>query len=395
MTTPTFAPPPELARAQHVAFTTGAVGVALLAAGAFVNPAQFLFSYLVAFLFVTGIALGSMAIVMIHHLSGGNWGVPIRRILEAATRTLPLVALLFVPIALGLPTLYPWARPDVVSTDALLQHKAPYLNVPFFLARAAFYFIVWNGIAFVLNRWSREQDRTGEPRLARQLQQASAAGLLLFALTMTFAATDWVMSLEPHWFSTIFGVLLMAGQGLSALAFAIVVSYRLSQREPLSQVSTPSLFHDAGNLMLAFVMLWAYFSISQYLIIWMANLPEEIPWYLERLHSGWQAIALALVVFHFALPFLLLLARRTKRTPHIIAGVAVGILLMRLVDLFWLVAPNLHAHGLVIHWLDLAAPIGIGGIWLGTFAWQLRSRPLLPLHDPQLDDVMALTAREA
>ncbi|MBI4476222.1 MAG: hypothetical protein HY654_03555 [Acidobacteria bacterium] len=373
--------PPEIARLARVSITAGAVALAATILGGLFNPAQFFFSYLVGFLFWTGITLGCMGIAMIHHLSGGNWGVPLRRILEAASRTLPLIALLFIPLALGLPLLYPWARPELVRADELLQRKALYLNVPFFLARAAFYLAIWNAIAFLLCRWSAEQDRTGDPRLERKMQRLSAGGLLLYALTMTFAATDWVMSLEPHWFSTIFGVLLMGGQGLSGLAFSIVAIYWLGRlRGPIGRITTPAIFHDAGNLLLAFVMLWSYFSIAQYLIIWMGNLPEEIPWYLERLHAGWQVIAAGLILFHFALPFLLLLSRRTKRTPHFLVTIAVWMLAMRLIDLFWLVAPNLHTQGLAIHWLDLMAPIGIGGLWLGMFGWRLQSRPLVPVH---------------
>ena len=269
-----------------------------------------------------GITLGCLAIVMIHHLSGGAWGLVIRRLLEAGTRTLPIMALAFLPIAFGVRVLYLWARPDAVASDAVLREKALYLNVPFFLVRAVLYFTIWGTVAYWLNRWSLEQDHSPDPRLARKLQLLSAAGIVLYALTITFASIDWVMSLEPHWFSTIFGILFMGGQALSALSFAIAAAVLLALRPPFSDVLSRAHLHDLGKLLMAFVMLWAYFNFSQFLIIWSANLAEEAPWYVHRLGHGWQAIGLLLVVFHFALPFALLLSRGLKRNPMLLAALA-------------------------------------------------------------------------
>lgn len=380
----TFATIPDLARSRQRLLLVGVGGLALCAVGGFTNPTQFFFSYLLAFMFWLGIALGCLSIVMLHHLSGGAWGLVIRRLLEAGTRTLPLMAILFLPLLLGIPSLYVWARPDVMASDPILREKSLYLNVPFFLARALIYFGVWAGLAHFLNRWSLEQDRTADPALARRLQVLSAGGIVLYALTITFASFDWVMSLEPHWFSTIFGVLFMGGQALSALSFIIAAAVFLATRKPLCDVLLPSHFHDLGKLLMAFIMLWAYFSFSQFLIIWSGNLTEEIPWYMHRLAAGWQWVGIALVLFHFAIPFAILLSRANKRKARILGWVAAGVIVMRVVDLFWLIGPEIHQEGLRVHWLDVAAPLAVGGVWLAWFLWQLGTRPLLPLNDPYL-----------
>ncbi len=386
MTTPPAArfAAPDLGSFRRFCAIIGGALLALCALGAVLNPQQFLFSYLAAFMLWLGITLGCLAIVMIHHLTGGAWGLVIRRLLEAGTRTLPIMALAFLPIAFGVRVLYLWARPDAVASDAVLREKALYLNVPFFLVRAALYFTIWGTVAYWLNRWSLEQDHSPDPRLARKLQLLSAAGIVLYALTITFASIDWVMSLEPHWFSTIFGILFMGGQALSALSFAIAAAVLLALRPPFSDVLSRAHLHDLGKLLMAFIMLWAYFNFSQFLIIWSANLAEEAPWYVHRLGHGWQAIGLLLVVFHFALPFALLLSRSLKRNPTLLAGLAVGIIVMRLVDLFWIIGPQAHGTQLGVHWLDVMAPLALGGVWLAVYVRQLANRPLLPLGDPEL-----------
>jgi hypothetical protein len=379
---------PELAPRQRQLLMAGGVGLAVSLVGLFFNPAQFLQSYLMAYMFVLGIALGCLALGMVHQLSGGAWGVVIRRPIGAAARTLPLLTLLFLPIALGMRHLYVWTDASLVAHDEVLQHKHVYLNVPFFLIRAAIYFAVWNALSYFLNAWSLEQDETGDPRIARRMQRLSAGGLLAYGLTITFASFDWLMSLEPHWFSTIYGVLILGGQGLSALAFLIAVLVWLSRRPPLDDIIAPEHFHDLGNLMLAFVMLWAYFAFSQYLIIWSGNLPEEIAWYLHRLQTGWRFVGLSLVLFHFVAPFCLLLSRAVKREAQMIVKVALGVLIVRLVDLFWLIAPEFHTAGVWVSWLDVVLPLSLTAIWLGYFVWQLRGRAILPMHDPQFDEAL-------
>jgi len=379
---------PELAGLQRRALTIGAAAGVVSLVGLFVNLDQFLQSYLMAFMFCLGITLGCMALGMVHQLSGGAWGVVLRRPIGAASRVLPILTVLFLPIVLGRHHLYIWTHADVVAHDESLQHKALYLNTPFWLIRAAFYFLVWNTLAFFLNRWSLEQDRTGDPWIARRMQRMSGGGLVLYGVTITFASFDWLMSLEPHWFSTIYGMIIIAGQGLAALAFLLVVIVWLRGRPPLDAIIADDHLHDVSNLTLAFVMLWAYFSFSQYLIIWAGNLPLEIGWYQHRLAGSWRAVGILLMLFHFALPFVLLLSRVVKRSGRLIARVAIGILIVRVVELFWLIAPEFHWDGVVVSWLDLVLPVAMFGLWTAAFVWQLRGRAILPVHDPQFDEAL-------
>jgi hypothetical protein len=379
---------PELAPLQRKLLLAGAVGLGLSLVGLITNPRQFFQSYLMAYMFALGITLGCLALGMIHQLSGGAWGVITRRLIGASSRVLPVLTLLFIPILLGSHSLYEWTHEEVVAADDILRQKRIYLNLPLFIARAALYFLIWNALVYFLNKWSLEQDYSPDPRIARKMQALSGGGLLAYGLTVTFASFDWLMSLDPHWYSTIYGVLVMGGQGLSALAFLIAALVWLSRRPPLDAVVAPIHFHDLGNLMLAFVMLWAYFSFSQYLIVYSGNLPEEITWYVHRLHTGWRFVALILVFFHFAAPFLILLARKVKRTPELLVRIAIGVLMVRLIDLFWLIAPTFHREGLVVHWLDIVLPAAVGALWLGCFFWQLRGRAILPLHDPQFEQAL-------
>ena len=379
---------PALAGLQQRLLIAGAAGAAVSLVGALLNARQFFQSYLMAYMLCLGITLGCLALGMVHQLSGGAWGVLIRRPIGAATRVLPIMTVLFLPILLGMRTLYPWTDANLVAADEVLQHKRLYLNVPFFVARAVFYFAVWNLLTYLLNAWSLEQDQNPDPRFARRMQKLSAVGLLGYGLTITFASFDWLMSLEPHWFSTIYGVLIMGGQALSAMAFMIAALVWLGRRPPLDRIVAPAHFHDLGNLMLAFVMLWAYFSFSQYLIIWAGNLPLEISWYQHRLQTGWRTVGVTLILFHFAVPFVVLLSRTVKRAPELLIKVALGMLVLRLVDLFWLIAPEFHENGLVVHWLDIVLPLSMGALWLAAFVWQLRGRPILPVHDPQFDEAL-------
>jgi hypothetical protein len=379
---------PALAGIERRLLVAGAAGGAVATLGLFVNATQFFQSYLMAYMWCLGVTLGCLALGMVHQLSGGAWGVVIRRPIGAAARVLPVMTLLFVPVVLGMRHLYPWTNAELVAHDEALQHKHLYLNTPFFLARAAVYFFVWNALSYLLNAWSLEQDRNPDPRIARRMQRLSAGGLLAYGLTITFASFDWLMSLEPHWFSTIYGVLIMGGQGLSAMAFLIIVLVWLARRAPLDRIVIPAHFHDLGNLMLAFVMLWAYFSFSQYLIIWSGNLPAEIAWYLHRLQTGWRVVGLTLIVFHFAAPFVLLLSRAVKREPDLLVKVAVAMLLVRLLDLFWLIAPEFHQAGISVSWLDIVLPLSMAAIWGGCFVHQLRGRAILPVHDPQFDETL-------
>jgi hypothetical protein len=245
------------------------------------------------------------------------------------------------------------------------------------------YFAVWSTLGFLLSRWSEQQDRAAEPAMTPRLQTLSGPGLVLYGLTVTFSAIDWLMSLEPHWYSTIFGMIFMVSHGLIALVFVIGVSFLLAQREPLSRIIAPWVLNDLGNLLLAFVMLWAYLSFSQFLLIWVENLQHEIPWYLHRIAGGWGIIALVLIAFQFAVPFVLLLSRAVKRKGAALCAVAMSIALMHWIELFWFVVPTFHPDGIALHWTMLLAPIGIGGIWFTAFLCELKKRPLLPFRDPR------------
>jgi hypothetical protein len=398
--------PAAASRVAGLALVVGAVALVASVVAALVAPggfaANFWRPYLAGYVIWAGVAVGSLAIMMLHHLSGGGWGVVLRRLFEAATRTLPLVAALFLPLLVPVFThaLYPWTMPGIREEHAV-AHKALYLNVPFFVGRTVFYFAVWFALAYFLNKWSLAQDTEEDPRRQRRLrermQTLSGPGIVLFGLTVTFAGVDWVMSLEPEWFSTIFGLLVMAGWGLTAFAFMIVAAVWLRRHEPLADVYQPRHFHDHGKLLLAFVMIWGYFSFSQYLIIWAGNLPEEIPWYLRRTRHGWQYVSAALIVLHFALPFVLLLSRDLKRKARLLGAVALLVLGARVLDTFWTIAPSVKAaahggaeapHGagaLVGYVLSFVLPVGIGGIWVWYFARELSKRPLLPLGDEGLE----------
>ena len=392
-------PVADLEQLRKRALMAGVAGLVLCAIGFVVNRDHFFRSWLVAFLLFLGIALGSMTLAMIQHLTGGAWGV-FRRVFEASSRTLPLLALLFLPIAFGMTSLYPWTHDDLVAGDEIMRHKAPYLNTGFFLLRAAFYFAGWIGLAWTLNKWSKRQDE-GETKVNTSIQRLSGFGIVFYALTVTFAGIDWIMSINPHWYSTLFGFLMMGGQGLSTLAFTIIVSWFLSRRPPMQDLLKPHHFHDLGKLSLAFTMLWAYFNFSQFLLTYAANLVEEVPYFLARMDHGWQYLAIFLVVFHFFVPFFMLLSRDNKRQASRLVVIAAWILFVRYVDLYMLVTPefgadggNLHMlHGeheshFFVHWLDLAAPLAVGGLWVWMFATQLLQRPMLAFRDPYLREAL-------
>lgn len=382
---------PRLDRIQRIALGIGVVFLILTALGVFFDAGQFLRSYLYAYLYTLGLSMGCLGILLMHHTVGGKWGVVTRRLLESGTRTFPLMALLLIPILIGMSSLYLWARPELVQQDAALKWKSGYLNVPFFIVRMVIYFALWMLYAWILNRKSLEQDRTADPALPVRMRQISAPGLVVFTLSGTFAFFDLIMSLEPHWFSTIYGAMFLIGQMLETFAFIIAVVVLLARRPPFSEILTVRHFHDLGNMMLAFTILWAYLSFSQFLIIWSGNLPEEIPWYVRRESGGWGYIAVILIVFHFFAPFVLLLSRFVKRSPALLYKVAIGMIVIRLIDVYWIVEPAfyqegfpLHKQVFQLHWLDFTAPLGLVGLWVAFYIWQLKRYPIVPVGDPRL-----------
>jgi hypothetical protein len=369
----------------------GGVLVAVCLVGGFADKADFFRSYLVAFLFWIGVTLGCLALLMVQHLTGGNWALVIRRILEAGSRTLPLMAVAALPLLAGMRTLYSWSRPG--QTDPAILAKHLYLNSEFFIARMILYFSIWFMLAYLLNKWSMIEDtQGGDVPLWGRMEGLSGIGLVLYGFTVTFASVDWVMSLEPRWYSTIYGMLFMVGQALAAFAFAITVLIWLSDREPLADFVRPSHFQDLGSFLLAFVMLWTYLEFSQYLIIWGGNLSEEIPWYIRRMQGIWGRVGLLLVLLNFVLPFFLLLFRHVKRRKRSLLFVAGLVLVMRLVDMYWMVLPAFGGGDARLTWMNLVLPIGIGGIWLAYFTRQLQRMPILPVHDPRMEGVAAHAA---
>jgi hypothetical protein len=368
---------------QRNSLLAGIAGVVLAVVAFALDREQFLRSYLYAYLFWTGMALGCLAILLMHHVVGGKWGMLIRRLCEAGARTLPFMGLLLIPVLFGMHRLYVWTQPEALH-DPSLQSKSAYLNIPFFIGRSVFYFAIWFLYSHLLSKWSAEQDRTGDERLIGKMRAISAPGLVVFTLTTTFAFIDWIMSLEPRWFSTIYGAMFMMGEMVEAFAFVIALAIVIAKTSPFKEHVTPQHIHDLGNMMFAFMVLWAYLSFSQFIIIWSGNLPLETPWYLSRLRGGWGWVALTLVVFHFAVPFLLLLMRGLKRRMDRLFRVCLLLIGIRLVDVYWITEPAFYGQHLHIHWMDFLTPLAIGGLWLAVFFGQLKARPLLPLRDPRL-----------
>ena len=378
----------ELSRPQQIATVVGVIGLALCVAEYFMQPTQFFRSYLLGIVFWIGIGLASLGILMLHHLVAGRWGFVIRRPLEAGSRTILWMAILFIPILLGLRHLYIWARPAAVAADPILQYKHPYLNVPFFVVRTVIYFALWIVIAYLLNKWSSQQDESGDPKLIQKMRNLSGPGMVIYGFTVSWAGIDWVMSLEPHWFSTIYGMIFVITEAVGAMSLITIVAMLLSKREDMSGALVASRFHDFGNLLLVFTMLWAYLSFCQFLIIWAGNLQNEIPWYVVRANGGWAWVALVLIVFHFGVPFLLLLQRVVTYQKRLLAWVAALLFIVSIVDIFWLLVPAFNKTGPQFHWADWVAILGVGGIWVAIFLSQLKSRPLLPLNDPRFQGAL-------
>ncbi len=388
-------------RYRTPALIAAAGGFGVLLLGLLVGGAERFFeSYLYGYLFWCMLSLGCLGVLMLQHLVGGGWGLAVRRVIEAGTRNLPLLALLVIPILLGMKFIYAWTNPDINSHLPGFKHT--WLQPGFFVLRTVIYFGVWIGLAYLLNTWSHAEDRTGNPYLGRRMEMISGPGIVLFALALTGAVFDWVMSLDPEWYSTMFGLIFVAGAGLSTFTFCILVLARVRDVTPMNGLLNTGIFHDLGNLTMAFTMLWAYLNFSQFLIIWSGNLAEEVPYYFYRTSKGWRYMGLALVLFHFAVPFALLIWRRTKRTVSWLTTVALLILFMRFVDLKWVTGPSFArplTHGSVdanqlppfqigYVWMDIAAAVGIGGIWIFAFIYQLKRHPLLPANDPRLAEAV-------
>lgn len=369
---------------ERMAGVVGALGLLLCCAGFFANRAEFFQSYLFAFIYWSGFAFGGLGVLLLNNTVGGKWGVTTRSLLIAAMRTMPVVLLLFLPLLLGMKELYPWTNAQLVHDNTYLSQKAPYLNVPFFLVRVLIYFAVWFFWGFRVNRMADEQDRTGDPTISDRMRRFSAPGLLVFVLTASFAYIDWILSTDVQFYSTVYGAMILIGDVLQTFALTIIVLILASKGDRFGARVNASLLHDLGNLMFAFTIFWTYLSVSQLIIIWPANLPQELEWYLVRVRGGWTVVAAGVALTMFVIPFLALLSQNRKRDPRRLIRVAFWILAARLVDVFWIVEPTFRTKGFAIYWTDFAAFLGVGGIWLYVFLGQLRRRPLLPLHDSRV-----------
>jgi len=387
-----IAAPPMVAALQRRALQVGVVFGVVSVIGFFIEPRQAMHSYLLAFMLALGFTLGAMSLLMVWHLTGGDWGVPIRRILEAAMSTLPMMAAAFVPLVVSayLHMNYPWADPEELKHSEHIAHQArQYLNPNLFLVRGVLYFVVWGLLVYGLLKWSKQQDQPPERAFGTRLRALSGAGIIMYGWTLTFAVVDWVMSLDPEFTSTIYGLIFMVGQALIALCLAVIVVNWLKQHEPIAQVLQPKAVLDYGKLLLTFVMLWAYFSFSQWLIIWSGNLPEEIHWFLDRLRGDWGLLGLVLIVGHFAIPFALLLSRPFKQDSGKLMRLALWLIAMRYLDLFWNIEPNFHKASFHYSWLDAVLPIAMVALWVAYFLRNLSRRPLVALYDPHVQGVLS------
>jgi hypothetical protein len=327
--------------------------------------------------------------VLLHHLVGAVWSIVLRRIVESVMAVLPLMIIFFIPVALGIFDLYHWSHQDAVAHDELLQKKVGYLNIPFFYIRAVGYFILWFLLSRSLYKTSLAQDQKFDAEQIKKFRSTSAPGILLFAITATFASFDWLMSLDPHWYSTIFGVYFFAGSIVALITFITVIAIRLRMQGFLKDVITVEHYHDLGKLTFAFMILWAYMAFSQYFLIWYGNIPEETAWFHHRWDGGWKAVTLLLVLGHFTIPFILLISRASKRNVTFLGIICFWLLFMHWVDLYWIVMPNFH-HQFAVSWMDLTTMIGVGGFFLWMFCLKFTTHPIIPVNDPKLQESINL-----
>jgi hypothetical protein len=360
-------------RISRIPVGLGLIGLAFCLYRLEADPREFFRGYLPACLFWAGIPLGSLALLMIHQLTAGAWGLFIRAVLQASAATLPLIVVFFLPLGFGLPYIYPWVTPEP-SLAEVVRKKATYLNLPFFETRTAIVFLVWIGLAGAMRVWSAEPREDSDNGAGRRLRARSAAGLILYGLTVTVFGIDWIMSLEPRWSSTNFGFLMMVSPMVGALAFAVITTCTLALKGEIAQRpgnEIASRLQDLGNLLLAGVMLWSYLEFQQYLAIWYENLPDKITWYLRRNGNGWEWVTWVIALCYGAVPFLMLLSRRVKRDPKLLRAVAALVLAGNLINVYWLTVPPYYPHPAEFPWPDLVPFVGVGALWLTAFLWLL------------------------
>jgi hypothetical protein len=369
---------------QKFTLVVAILSLGLLLFGYANNAEQFFYSYWNAYLFWLSISLGAFFLLMLHHLIGATWSVGLRRLLELMQSGFVLLFLLFLPILAGLPVLFHWTHADLVATDPMLRLKTPFLNIPFFLIRSAGYFIIWFVVSRTLFKRSLLQENPTSPDQRPGLRRLSAGGMILFALTLTFAAFDWIMSMDAHWYSTIFGVYIFSGCVLAALASLTLIALYLRRKGLLAAFITMEQYQDLGRLLFTFTIFWAYMAFSQYFLIWYGNIPEETVWFQHRWHDGWKTISLLLVFGHFVIPFFLLMMHWSKRNLTMLGFLSLWLLAMHWLDLFWLIMPTRSHHQHLFSWQDPVAFVAIGAIWLWYLSRLGGRYQLVPVGDPDL-----------
>jgi hypothetical protein len=374
----------DAGRFGTIALGVGIAGIAGCIGAYFVDPKQFFFAYLTAFAFWVSLGLGGLFFTMIHHLVDATWSVVLRRLVETLAYTLPILLIFFIPVLLGMSHLYPWTDATMVAEDHLLVKKTGFLNTGFFLLRTVIYFGIWTFLAFKLRSLSLKQDSGHDVGITKSWRKISAPGMILFALTTTFASFDWIMSLDPHWYSTIFGAYYFAGAAMSCMAITMIMVVYLHSKNVLKATVTEEHYHDIAKLMFAFIVFWAYMAFSQYFLIWYANIPEETIWYKHRWEGSWVTITMIIVIGHFCLPFLMLITRAAKRSGKFMLLAALYMLVIHYVDLYWLIFPNLYEGNAHFSWVDIVTMMAIGGPFMWYFWTRFTAGPLVPVGDPKL-----------
>lgn len=374
----------ELGALAKISLVLGLLGLAASGYGFTIDKGQLMHSYLTSFMFWISIALGGLFFVLVNYLANARWSVVTRKISESIMCSFPLLLILFIPILFSIHELYHWSHEEAVATDLILQTKTSYLNTPFFIIRSVGYFVIWIILTILLGNKSMSNEKKADPHYYKKVRKISAPGMILFAITITFASFDWLMSLDPHWFSTIFGVYLFSGSFLAFLCFFVLIGKYLASQGILKDIITVEHYHDVGKLMFGFIIFWSYMAFSQYFLIWYANIPEETYWFLKRWEGSWVTMSMVLLFGHFVIPFILMLTRWSKRNTFMLVFMALWILAMRWVDLYWLIFPTHSESGVYLSWMDLSTMVGIGGVFVWFVMFRMTKDKLIPLNDPDL-----------
>lgn len=380
---------PEESKIPRALFGIGAVGLIASLVGYFLDAEQFYFSYLVSFVFFTGIGLGSLILVMIHHITRSSWGTVLRRIPETLASNFFIWGIFIIPILLGIHNIYHWSHPDAVATDSVLQAKSAYLNTTFFIIRQIIYFSIWGFLGFKLHKASVEMDRTGDWGITTLMRKLSGPGIPIFGLSITFAGFDWLMSVDPHWFSTMFGVYFFAMFFQAIWPVLILLVVFLLRQGILKNTIQKVHVYDLGAWFFAFTIFYAYIAFCQFLLIYYANLPEEALWYYHRLEGSWKYIAYSLIAFRFAVPFIVLLHRETKHNIKVLVSMSILVLVIHFAEVYWIVMPALSGHGIDFSWMDLTTLLGLGGIFFGLFFNRFKNHDMIPINDPKLEESLS------